>query len=684
MVPDRTRTWVANPERLGDDAAQAAGAPQMAEGGDGEMASGSTPAVFISYASQDAAIAQSVVENLEHRGLRCWVAPRDVKPGTLYADAIVAALNEAQALVLVLSGSSVTSSHVSREVERAAAKHKPIIAFRIDAAPLSRALEYFLSESQWIDAGALGMPAALAQLADAVAADPVAAAKPLKRTGARPKLLIVASLVIGIGVAVAVVLGLHPWSQSRGAAQSGAAIEIPDKSVAVLPFVDMSENKDQEYFSDGLSEELIDMLTKVPELRVPARTSSFYFKGKQATIADIARTLAVAHVLEGSVRKSGNTLRITAQLIRADNGYHVWSESYDRKLDDIFRIQDEIAGAVVTALRVRLLTHSPSAGEEPHTGNLAAYDLYLQGRQSYNQGDAAGYQRAVTVLQASTALDPRYGAAYADLALAQFWLTDDSTLGDLAADTAGFDAALAAAEKAVTLAPGLAASYSARGFLRSAIQFDFAGAQADLDKAVALSPGDANALHRSAILLAVLGKLPAAIAREEQALALDPLSAEICMRLAFFLADDQQLARARPLYEKALIIAPSSDRALFNLGVLELQEHQPERALALFDRTAVAPFRLAGQAKAEYSLGHLDASERALQQFIAKFGKDSAYLVASVYAWRGENDPAFEWLNRAYDMRDGGLPWIKIDPGLLGLRGDPRYKALLRRMNLPE
>ena len=676
---------------MGDDAAQAAGAPEMAEGGGDERASGSTPTVFISYASQDAAVANSIVENLEHHGLRCWLAPRDVKPGALYADAIVGAINEAKALVLVLSGSAVTSSHVSREVERAASKRKPMIAFRIDAAPLSRALEYFLGESQWIDVRALGMPAALAKLAETVgqglgqtvAADPVASAKPLKRTGGRAKLIVGASVVISVGVAVA--LGVHFWSQSHKAAQSAAAVAITDKSVAVLPFVDMSEKKDQEYFSDGLSEELIDMLTKVPELRVPARTSSFYFKGKQATIADIAKALAVAHVLEGSVRKSGNTLRITAQLIRVDNGYHVWSDTYDRKLDDIFKIQDEIAGAVVTALRVHLLPmQQPSAREQLHTGNLAAYDLYLQGRQSYNQGDIAGYQRAVTALRASTALDPRYGAAYADLALAQFWLTDDSTLGDLAADVAGFDSALAAAEKAVALAPGLAAGYSARGFLRSAIRFDFAGAQGDLDKALGLSPGDANVLHRSAILLAVLGKLPAAIAREEQALALDPMSAEICMRLAFFLVANQQLAQARPLYEKALVIAPSSDRALFNLGELELLEHQPDRALALFRRTALPPFSLAGQAKAEYSLGHVDASERILEQFIAKYGKDSPNFAARVYAWRGEKDQAFEWLERAYEVRDDGLPWLKIDTGLRNLRGDPRYKALLRKMNLPE
>jgi TolB-like protein/Flp pilus assembly protein TadD len=659
--------------------------PQMAVQG-----TKASPHVFISYASQDAAVAQRLCATLEAAGFPCWIAPRDVEAGALYADAIVRAINEAKAVVLVLSASAIASDHVAREVERAGSKHKPIIAFRIDAAALNPGLEYFLSNSQWIDVPAIGMPAALAKLAQAaghgsgqtVAAVHVASAKPLERTGGRAKLIVGAAVVISVGVAVA--FGLH-WSQSHKAAPPGAAVAITDKSIAVLPFVDMSEKHDQEYFSDGLSEELIDMLTKVPELRVPARTSSFYFKGKQVTIADIAKALGVAHVLEGSVRKSGNTLRVTAQLIRVDNGYHVWSETYDRKLEDIFKVQDEIASAVVTALRVHLLPRQQrSAQGELRTENFEAYNLYLQGRQSYNQGDAAGYQAAVTAFRAATALDPHYGAAYADLAVAQWWVAD--TTGS----TADYESALAAADKAVALAPELAAGYSARGFVRAVIRFDFAGAQADLDKAVALSPNDASVLHRSAVLLAILGKLPAAIAREEQALALDPLSAELCMRLAFFLVADQQLAQARPLYEKALAIAPNSIRARFNLGELELLENHPEQALATSRQNENEDFRLVGQAEAEYSLGHLDVSRRILEQLVAEAGKADAYNkadafnIARVYAWRGEKDQALEWLERSYVQREPGLTWVEIDPRFRGLRDDARFRALLRKMNLPE
>ena len=502
------------------------------------------------------------------------------------------------------------------------------------------------------------------------------------RTGNRRYIALLTALMLAlVGVAV-----VRVWISRESARESAVTVtpsfSPPPHSVAVLPFVNNSGDKDQEYFSDGLSDELINKLTKVPELRVPARTSSFYFKGKQATIADIAKALGVAHVLEGSVRKSGNTLRITAQLVRVDNGYDVWSETYDRKPEDIFKVQDDIAGAVVTALRVHLLLmQQPAAQDELRTENLEAYNQYLQGRHSYNQGDARGYQRAVTAFRAATTLDPRYAVAYADLALAQFWLTTEETTS-AKTGAAAFDSALAAAEKAVALAPGLAAGYSARGFLRAVYRFDFARGQADLDKAVALSPGDASVLHRSAVLLAVLGDLPAAIARDEKALALDPLSAEISMRLGFFLVSNQQLAQARPLYEKALAIAPNSTRALAHLAELSLLENQPERALADFRQMEDEGFNLSGQAMAQFSLGHVDVSRGLLEQIIAK--KQPPYGIAQVYAWRGEKDKAFEWVERAYAERDMSITWLKIDTYFRGLRGDPRYKALLRKMNLPE
>jgi TolB-like protein/DNA-binding winged helix-turn-helix (wHTH) protein/Flp pilus assembly protein TadD len=469
-------------------------------------------------------------------------------------------------------------------------------------------------------------------------------------------------------------------SRSTALVNAPGAFAPPAHSIAVLPFVNLSSDKEQEYFADGLAEELLDLLAKTPGLHVIARTSSFSFKGRSDDIPTIASKLNVANILEGGVRKSGNRLRVTAQLIRTDTSEHLWSETYERDIDDVFKVQDEIASAVAAALKLHLLpVQSQSHRSELRTSNLEAYDLYLQGRESYNQGNAAGYQRAVYALTSATALDPQYAAAYAALGLAKFWAEDSNPR----ATHAAYDRALAATERAVALAPEEAVGYSARGFLRTVYRFDFAGAQSDLAKAVALNPGDANVLHRSAVLLATLGYLSAAIDREEKALTLDPLSAEICMRLAFFYMAAGRFEDARPLYEKALAIAPNSVRARVNLGDLELLENRLEPASASYRQNESESFMLSGQARAEYSLGHAEASQRLLQELIAKYPNDP-YGIARVCAWRGETDRAFEWLERAFVMREPALNWLKIDPFFRELHKDARYTALLHTMNLPE
>jgi TolB-like protein len=363
---------------------------------------------FVSYASRDTAVANSIVENLERHGHRCWMAPRDVKPGAQYADAIVGAINEAEAVVVVLSQSAIASSHVAREVERSASKRKPIIAFRIDAAALNRELEYFLSNSQWIDAVKLGMPSALVKLSEAVsqeaaaqeagnASDPIGPTKPAERTSARSKLIAAAAAVIAVGAAIA--LGVYLWTSKPGSAQAPAIVApgareraaspLSDKSIAVLPFTDMSENKDQEYFADGMAEEVLDLLTKVPGIRVIGRTSSFQFKGKSADLRSISQTLGAIYVIEGSVRKSGDRLRVTAQLIGAADGSHLWSQTYDEKSGDVLGIQDRIAAGIVRALQVTV--GADGLQDRPALKSADAYDLYLRGRHEMDRFDKTGF-----------------------------------------------------------------------------------------------------------------------------------------------------------------------------------------------------------------------------------------------------------------------------------------------------
>lgn len=399
---------------------------------EGALDSDSVRDVFVSYASQDVLLANAAVLALERGQVTCWIAPRDVVPGALYADGIIRAITGSKVFVLVLSQNAIASKHVGKEVERASSKGRPIVTLRTDTAPLTRALEYFLGESQWIECHAGANRHPLVNVVDAVrrhrgveATKLSAYFEPNKPTAKHPRKLILAMVGLLMFAAVLFIAsrfwGSEHEKQSQrvsasvpAQASSPAPAVISEKSVAVLPFVDMSEKKDQEYFSDGLSEELIDMLTKVSDLRVPARTSSFYFKGKSEDIPTIAKRLLVAHVLEGSVRKSGNHMRITVQLVRADNGYHLWSQTYDRQVDDIFKVQDEIAGAVVKALKISLI--GGALPESAGTQNVEAYSLYLQARAIHLQAKSrSDYEKEIEYLRKAIDADPRFANAWASL-----------------------------------------------------------------------------------------------------------------------------------------------------------------------------------------------------------------------------------------------------------------------------
>ncbi len=466
----------------------------------------------------------------------------------------------------------------------------------------------------------------------------------------------------------------HLPENDSGPVSASQAIPT-DSSIAVLPFVNMSSDKEQEYFSDGLSEELLNLLAQLPQLRVIARTSSFSFKGKEADVATIARALNVANVLEGSVRKSGNTLRITAQLIRTVDSSHLWSQTYDRELTDVFKVQDEIAGEVVAALKVRLL--SDQVITNPHrSSNVEAYTQYLIGKNLVQRGTFENWQRANPAFQQAIALDGNYAAAYAALGANKYRIAD--RLGD----TAGMQQALADADKAIVLAPKLVDGYLARAQIRLAFKHDWAGAQADIEQALALSPGDANTHLGHAGLLRALGRVSDAIAAARKGIELDPVSAGAWMLLGRLLNATPDHAAARQALDRALQLAPESEPAHFHRAVLSLIEGKAEGALADFDKSGTL-YGSAGVAMAEHTLGHAAKSEAALQVEIADYAKGGAYQIAQVYAWRGETDKAFEWLERGFDQRDGGLSFIHIDPLLASLRGDARYRALLDKMGLP-
>ncbi|HEV8463705.1 MAG TPA: tetratricopeptide repeat protein, partial [Pseudolabrys sp.] len=387
----------------------------------------------------------------------------------------------------------------------------------------------------------------------------------------------------------------------------------------------------------------------------------------------------VASILEGSVRKAGDTVRITVQLIRASDSSHLWSEDYDRKLTDVFKVQDEIAAAVVEQLKIKLLPNQQVTNAR-RTANTEAHNQYLLGNQFYNRGTADGYHRAVTAYRQATALDPGFAAAFAGLAYAEAYAAD---FADTAAEiAAGQQRALAAAEKAIALAPDLADGYAARGTFRATFTWSWAGAQTDLEKALALDPGNDTAQRRYGNLLWYLGRPPEAIAATRKAIELDPLSSGAWGNLGAIHIYNGQLPEAREALNRALAINPESNLGNYYSGLVELMEGKAQEALAPFRRSG-EPYSQLGIAIAEHTLGHAQESQQVLDELIAKFAHDAAYQIADAYGWRGEANKTFEWLDRAYAQHDGGIAVIKGDPMLRSVRGDPRFAAMVKKIGLP-
>jgi adenylate cyclase len=660
--------------------------------------------VFISYASQDAAIANAVVSALERAGVSCWIAPRDVVPGALYADGIIRAINDAKVLVLVLSANSIASPHVGKEVERASSKRRPIITLKVDSALLTTALEYFLSESQWIDLQEAGTEAGFKNVAEAVkrhktpSSDIPPRESPSRRsldsTGVdRKRSWMPLVLVAVLGIALAWSAVDKFWlSRNRSlpgpastavasiSAISPASSVISDKSVAVLPFVDMSEKKDQEYFSDGMSEELINLLTKLPDLRVPARTSAFYFKGKPVTIADIAHALGVAYVLEGSVRKSGRTLRVTAQLIRADNGYHVWSETYDRPIDDIFKVQDEVAGAVVKALKVSLMGDAmpTTAG----TQSLDAYNLYLQARSIWlHRSGRADDEKVIDYLQEALNTDPRFANAWAFLSDAKM---DQESFGYVDADKADQDAR-SAAKRAIDLDPRLADGHVALAHILILHDWDKRGGSALIQEALALDPKNGWALNWAGDLATLKGRFDQGIDFALKGIESDPANPTRYRDLGnrYYVAGNYP--ESLKAFRKALDLNPRLPLIHFDMGRVMLAAGDPASALAETDHDSDRNVmeRCACRMLAYDALGRKADADAALAISENRYADEDAYEIALVHASRGELDQAFGWFDRAYRQHDSELLWVKVDPLVKNVQSDPRFSALLKKLELP-
>ena len=465
----------------------------------------------------------------------------------------------------------------------------------------------------------------------------------------------------------------HFWSARNTPTRSS----LNANSIAVLPFTDVSPSKDQEYFSDGLSDELITDLAKTPGLKVVARSSAFQFKGKNEDLHSVAQKLGVANVLEGSVRKEGNRARISVELIQADDGFQLWSETYDREIKDIFAVQDEIARAVVDALQSKLLKGDATLADSSHVTNSEAYQAYLQARYFIARGmDKEDLTKALSFADQAVKLDPNYAPACAERArvleaMARALVIDEAD---------GFRRARASAEKSIALDPELAAGYLALALVQINQYWDWKGASASLEKARQLTPGSVNVLRIQGYLDRNTGRVDEAIALYRQAIALDPLNSDFHATLADQLYGLGRYEEAKTELTKAEELnSQHSSLHLIRSEILLMEGHPPEAVTEIEKETSDWQ-KLTGEALAYSAAGRHQDSDMALRDLIAKHQNDCAYQIAEVYAYRGEVDQGFEWLDRAYRQRDLGVRELTNDPLMKSLLHDPRYAQLLRRM----
>ena len=458
--------------------------------------------------------------------------------------------------------------------------------------------------------------------------------------------------------------------QARQAGRTEALVEsYGDKSIAVLPFVNMSDDAGNEYFSDGISEELLSLLAKLPELRVISRSSAFSFKGKDIAIPEIARQLNVAHILEGSVRKSGNTLRITAQLIEARSDTHLWSETWDRPLDDIFAIQDEIAATVVEQLKITLLGAVPRVQET----DPEAYALYLQARHLWRQVTAEALEQSKALFEQSLAIDPDYAAAWVGLARNYTYQA-----GDPLPYEEGFTLAREALEKALAINPDYAPAHAVLGWIAMAYDNDLAQAARHLERALQLDPADTDIIRTAATLLWSLGRLDEAIALNEYASARDPVDplGHSTLGLSYLLAGQWDDAIAS--LETTLRLSPGRIGAHYLIGLALLFKGEAEAALESFRREEGSEvWQVKGQALALYALGRKEEYRAKLDELIERWGDQWPSEVAHVYAWMGDADAAFQWLGRAVAQKTVGLDQQVLHHFFHPLHTDPRWTAFL-------
>jgi TolB-like protein/Flp pilus assembly protein TadD len=450
-----------------------------------------------------------------------------------------------------------------------------------------------------------------------------------------------------------------------------------DKSIAVLPFEDMSEKRDQGYFADGMAEEVVHILARVPGIRVIGRSSSFQFKGKNEDLRTIGSVLGATYLLEGSVRRSGNRLRVSARLIGTQDGAHLWSGSYDKDFDEVLQIQDQIAASLVRALQVAVGVDLPS---RPILKSAPGYDLYQRGRHALDRFDKAGFESAAGYFEQALALDPTSIRAAESLALVHVYIAEWGHTPP----REGFERARISCERALKLHPTSGMLHGQLALIHSVYDWDWGAAVGKIRRALVLDPRDPGILVTAAIIYLSLNRLDEAAAFYNAAVALDPLGAvshaglgTVCYRMG-------RISEAEARLRTAIEISPTFLWAHWTFGAVLLAAGKFDAALAQMQRATPDGGADAGIALVYHAMKRTAEADAALVRAINAYAEHWAYVIAQVHAYRGEIELALAWLDRAHRQKDVALYRLKGDPLLRNLETDPRYKAFLLKMNLPE
>ncbi len=682
------------------------------ETGGATAARDTSRAVFLSYASDDADAAARIAAGLRSAGVEVWFDQSELRSGDAWDQKIRREIRDCALFVPIISRHTQARSegyfrlewHLADQRTHLMAKSRAfLLPVCVDGTRESDAEvpDSFLSV-QWTRLAAGDAPPSFNERVSrlvsadeqpppgarapagpspktpgAVGASATALAATAKRSSPpwrlALELLLATALVVGVGYFA--VERLRSATPTAAKVATTVATAIPEKSIAVLPFADMSEKRDQEYFSDGMAEEIIDLLVKVPELHVPARTSSFYFKGKTEDIPTIARRLAVAHILEGSVRRSGNHMRVTAQLVRADTGYQLWSETYDRDVKDVFKLQNDIARVVVEKLKVTILDALP--GKPVGAPNPEAYRLFLQGRFAMQRDLKEGLAQAVAYFEQAIAIDPGYALAWANLGYCEFRQVAN---GYIRAQD-GTRKTSAAADKANALDPSLALPYLLRGTLKMSAAHDWVGARIEYDKALKLEPSSAAVLFNDAFMVRTVGSSDDAILRFRKVVELDPFNLLNRRYFARALYSAGKLDEAEATIRQVLVLDPTFSAAHYELGRILLARGQVGPAVAEFEAETNPAWRGFGLPLGYRAQGRTADANAGLAALL-RTPDGQEFQIGETFAYFGNSDQAFAWLGQAVD-HDPGIMWLRGDPLLAGITADPRYDRLLHRLNLP-